>query len=67
MVLIASDKMADDIVKSITKKIFDNSYKFDFAKDNTFDMNFATENITIPFHKGANEYYAENGIKVATE
>ena len=21
-------------------------------------MNFATENITIPFHKGASEYYA---------
>ncbi len=30
-------------------------------------MNFATENVTIPFHKGASEYYAENGVNVATE
>ena len=30
-------------------------------------MNFATENVTIPFHKGASEYYAENGIDVVTE
>ena len=67
MVLIASDKMSDDRVKSITKNIFDNSNKFGFAKDDTFDMNFATENITIPFHKGASEYYAENGVNVATK
>ena len=44
-----------------------NSNKFGFAKDDTFDMNFATENVTIPFHKGASEYYAENGVNVATE
>lgn len=67
MVLIASDKMSDNRVKSITKNIFGNSNKFGFAKDDTFDMNFATENITIPFHKGASEYYAENGVNVATE
>lgn len=67
MVLIASDKMSDDRVKSITKNIFDNSNKFGFAKDDTFDMNFATENVTIPFHKGASEYYAENGVNVATK
>ena len=67
MVLIASDKMSDDRVKSITKNIFDNSNKFGFAKDDTFDMNFATENVPIPFHKGASEYYAENGIDVVTE
>ena len=30
-------------------------------------MNFATENVTIPFHKGASEYYAENGVNVETE
>jgi hypothetical protein len=30
-------------------------------------MNFATENVTIPFHKGASEYYAENGVNVATK
>ena len=67
MVLIASDKMSDDRVKSITKNIFDNSNKFGFAKDDTFDMNFATENVTIPFHKGASEYYVENGVNVATK
>ena len=67
MVLIASDKMSDNRVKSITKNIFGNSNKFGFAKDDTFDMNFATENVTIPFHKGASEYYAENGVNVATE
>ena len=66
-VLIASDKMSDDRVKSITKNIFDNSNKFGFAKDDTFDMNFATENVTIPFHKGASKYYAENGVNVETE
>ena len=47
--------------------IVGNSNKFGFAKDDTFDMNFATENVTIPFHKGASEYYAENGVNVATE
>ena len=67
IVLIASDKMSDNRVKSITKNIFGNSNKFGFAKDDTFDMNFATENVTIPFHKGASEYYAENGVNVATE
>ena len=51
MVLIASDEMSDDRVKSITKNIFDNSNKFGFAKDDTFDMNFATENVTIPFQQ----------------
>lgn len=66
-VLIASDKMSEDSVKSITKNIFDNIGKFDFADNDVFDMNFATENIPIPFHKGASAYYKENGINVVSE
>lgn len=66
-VLIASDKMSEDSVKSITKNIFDNISKFDFADNDVFDMNFATENIPIPFHKGASAYYKENGIDVVSE
>ena len=59
--------MSDYRVKSITINIFDQSNKIVVAKDDTFDMNFATENVTIPFHEGASEYYAENGVNVATK
>lgn len=66
-VLIASNNMTEESVKAITKNIFDNINKFDFNDEDIFDMTFATENIPIPFHKGASVYYKENGINVVSE
>ena len=37
------------------------------AKGAEFSLAFATEGIAVPFAKGAAQYYAENGITVATD
>lgn len=67
--LLASDKLSDKTVKDITKILFDKKEEIQLALpvDVSLDEKTAVEGISIPFHKGAAEYYKECGIDVKTE
>ena len=67
--LLASDKLSDKTVKDITKILFDKKEEIQLALpvDISLDEKTAVEGISIPFHKGAAEYYKECGIDVKTE
>ena len=64
--LIVSADIDEDTVYEITKTIFDNidTIKERNAKGAELDLNYATEDLTVPFHKGAAKYFAEKGITV---
>ena len=49
--------------------LFDNIHELQYATplDLHISLNSATDGIAIPFHPGAAEYYAQQGITVATE
>ena len=68
-VLLASDKLSEDTVKEITKILFENEQKIQYALpvDISLDEKTAVEGITIPFHDGAAAYYKQHGITVNTE
>ena len=67
-VLLASDKVPEDTVYTITSALFKEKAALNSAVPVEFDLveQNAVESITIPFHKGAASYYAECGITVAT-
>lgn len=67
--LLASDKLSDKTVKDITKILFDKKEEIQLALpvDISLDEKTAVEGISIPFHKGAAEYYKECGIDVKIE
>lgn len=67
-VLIVSNKLSDDKVKSLARLIFDNSDKIGESVSADFDITLenAVKGVDIPFHKGAAQYYSENGIEVNT-
>ncbi|MBQ5749526.1 MAG: TAXI family TRAP transporter solute-binding subunit [Oscillospiraceae bacterium] len=66
--LVASDSVSDDVAYSIVKTIFENKEEITglHAKGAELSLEFATDGIAVPFAKGAAQYYAENGITVAT-
>ena len=68
-VLLASDKLSEDTVKQLTKILFANEQKIQYALpvDISLDEKTAVEGITIPFHDGAAAYYKQYGITVNTE
>ena len=68
-VLLASDKLSDDTVQDITKILFENEQKIQYALpvDISLDEKTSTQGITIPFHDGAAAYYKQHGITVNTE
>ena len=65
----ASDKLSEDTFKQITKILFANEQKIQYALpvDISLDEKTAVEGITIPFHDGAAAYYKQYGITVNTE
>ena len=65
-VLLASDKMDKDQVKTIAKVLFRDSEKINavVSANLSLDLETAVEGISIPFHKGAVEYYRESGIDI---
>ena len=67
-VLLASDKVPEDTVYTITSALFKEKDVLNSAVPVTYapvEEN-AVESITIPFHKGAAKYYAECGITVGS-
>ena len=68
-VLLASDSLSSETVKELTSMLFDNIHELQYATplDLHISVDSATEGISIPFHPGAAEYYAQQGITVRTE
>ena len=68
-VLIAKQSLSDDVIKNVTKTIYEHADDFKYATslDITFDINTAADGVDIPFHSGAAAYYTERGINVLTE
>ena len=66
--LVASDSVSDEVAYTIVKTIFENAEEITnlHAKGAELSLEFATDGIAVPFAKGAAQYYAENGITVAT-
>lgn len=65
-VLLASDKLDEDIVYKITKCLFEHGKELQFNSmtDLELTQDIVTQGITIKFHKGAAKYYKKNGIDV---
>ena len=68
-VLIARQSLSDDVIKNVTKTLYEHADDFKYATslDITFNVKEAANGVDIPFHLGAADYYTENGIKVLTE
>lgn len=67
-VLIVSNKLSEDKVKSLTKLIFDNANELQLTVSADLDIveKDAVIGVNIPFHKGAADYYSEKGVTVKT-
>ena len=67
-VLIVSNKLSNDKVKSLTKLIFDNANELQLTVSADLDIveKDAVIGVNIPFHSGAAEYYSEKGVEVKT-
>ena len=65
-VLLASDKVPEDVIHTITSALFREKTVLNEAVPVEFDLQeeSAVESITIPFHPGAAKYYGEHGITV---
>lgn len=68
-VLLANDKLSAKTVKKLTETLFDNQaeLQYSLSADIVLDKAAAAEGISIPFHKGAAEYYQSAGVDVTTE
>ena len=67
-VLLASDKLSDDTVESITETLFAHAQELAYATslEVAYDETEATSGVTVPFHPGAAAYYEKQGITVPT-
>ena len=68
-VLLASDKLSSDQVYQITAGLFANADALQLSTpaDTPLTLDSALEGITIPYHAGAAQFYAENGVSVEME
>ena len=66
--LVCNASISDDVIYTLVKTIFDQKAAITelHAKGEQLDLKFATEGIAVPFAKGAAQYFAENGVEVAT-
>ncbi len=64
--LLANDSLDSKTVETLTQLLFDNeqNIQYSLSLDFNLDTKSATENVTIPFHKGAAAYYETQGITV---
>lgn len=67
-VLIANNELADNKVADVLKTIFDKSIdlKNECKLSTDLSPEFATEGISIPFHTGVKDFFAEKNITVNT-
>ena len=67
-VLIVNKSMKKSTVKKLTSLLFRNKDKLEKELGITLELDEnSVENVTIPFHEGAAEYYSSRGIDVKTE
>ena len=66
--LVCTADTPDDVAYTLVKTIFENKDAITalHEKGSWLDFTFATDGIAVPFAKGAAQYFAENGITVAT-
>lgn len=64
-VLVASDSLSADMVKKITKSLFDhaNDLRYAVTFNCEFDPDQAVKNLPVELHEGAKAWYQENGIQ----
>jgi len=67
-VLLASDKMSAGTVEELTETLFANADQISASVPVMMNLTEeeAVKGITLPFHKGAAEYYSSKGITVKT-
>lgn len=66
-VLVAGNKLPDKTAKQLVETLFTHSEELRYATSvSALDKTFAVSDIPVPFHKGAAEWYSENGIDVET-
>ena len=68
-VLLASNKLSDIIVESLTEFLFEHSADLQYSVplNLQLDETSAVKGISIPFHPGAVKYYKKHNIKVKSE
>ena len=62
--LVANAKVKDDVIYNVTKLLFDNlpTLAQGHSKGSEIKLENATQNMTIPFHPGAEKYFKEKGV-----
>lgn len=61
---IVSNELSEDTVYNMTKALFESKDEIAEAnvKGKELDLSYAVEGISIPFHKGAEKYFKEQGL-----
>lgn len=67
-VLVAADDVPAETVEALTAAIFTHGADLQYSTPGNTrpDLEFATEGVSIPFHQGALNYYAQQGLTPAT-
>jgi TRAP transporter TAXI family solute receptor len=65
-ILVTHDKVADDVIYSFTKGMFDNiaDVHISHAKAKEITLKTALDGLTVPLHPGAAKFYKEKGLPV---
>lgn len=68
-ILLASSGLSDSVVEDITRTLFTDAKELQYSSSLNLELteDNATDNINIPFHKGAADYYSSKGITVKTD
>jgi TRAP transporter TAXI family solute receptor len=63
-VLIAGNKMKDDVAYNLAKVLFENQAELGsaHAKGKELSPKYAVQGVSIPFHPGAAKYFKEKGL-----
>lgn len=66
-VVLAGDDVSADAVYAFVSTIYDNIGELQHDKANELNLDFAASMTTVPYHPGAAQYFAEQGIDVAVK
>jgi len=62
--LVVRDEINRKLVYEMTRALFEKTASLGHAKAREFNVELATQGITIPFHPGAAQYFRDRGINV---
>ena len=60
---IANNNLSEELVYEFTKGLYEQKDHFEHSKAELLNPNTGMSGISIPFHKGAEKYYSELGLK----